>query len=810
MKKLYKIQEDHARVLESGLRTYRAALDASETGCGKTIVAVELAARMGLETLVVCPKATIPAWQAALQDRNVRARVINYEKLKSKNAGYGKFNGRKQWEWSALPNAEALIVWDEVQKCMSMTSQNSKMLVGSKKYYNLLLSATAAEDPTEMKALGYILGIHDLKDYWNWLRKHGCKPNPWGALEFKGGPKELVKIHDQIFNAGKGSRLKVEDMKAHFGESQIITEPIDFGDEGEIQKLYATMDEEIEELKTRMQEDKSGAEGLVKQLRARQAVELLKVPYILEATEQAIKEKRSVAIFVNFNDTVDALAERLGTKCFIRGGQADSARFQSMAEFQDGRSRIIICNIAAGGTGVSLHDEHGNHPRTALISPSFNAKELIQVMGRVHRAGGKSISQQRILFAAGTIEEKVKKSIDTKLKNLEIFNDGGLTKPVKPDSSQATVMTENTESVEKTSEPNHADRAHAEYSPSSLTYREMCSGWTNDEDPNKSTAAADEGTRCHEAMEKESTDGLTEEQSLMVEMCLGYIGDLKTKTTKVYKEERLEILDQFGTADWILIDGKQAHLVDTKFGRRSVPDAEVNAQMQAYALGVWDRWVHVDQLTVHILLPRRDEVSVHTFSRSNDYASIKMRIGTIIARAKVADPSAFSPSVKACQYCGRKGACEKLAGAMLNKASGVLAQGENLSADLADPAKVAELLQLIPVFEAWAGKFKEEVLRKAVYEGFDIPGFALLERNAPRSITSAFGAWEVLKDKMPVEKFLESVSRVSITELERNFASCAAKGKKAQSKQELDDLLRDSGLLREESSIKYLKQVENK
>jgi len=63
---------------------------------------------------------------------------------------------------------------------------------------------------------------------------------------------------------------------------------------------------------------------------------------------------------------------------------------------------------------------------------------------------------------------------------------------------------------------------------------------------------------------------------------------------------------------------------------------------------------------------------------------------------------------------------------------------------------------------------------------------------------------------MPVEKFLESVSRVSITELERNFASCAEKGKKAQSKQELDDLLRDSGLLKEESTIKYLKQVENK
>lgn len=811
MKTLYKIQQDHARVLEEGLRKYRAVLDASETGCGKTIVAVELAARLNLETLVVCPKATIPAWQSALKDRGVQARVINYEKLKSKNAGYGKFNGRKQWEWSALPNKESLIIWDEVQKCMSMSSQNSKMLLGSKNFYNLMLSATAAEDPTEMKALGYILGIHQIKDYWNWLRKHGCKPNPWGGMEFKGGPKELMKIHDQIFNNGKGSRLKVEDMREHFGESQVITEPIDFGDEGEIQKLYAAMDEEITELKSQMQDDKNGAEGLVKQLRARQAVELLKIPYIVEAAEEALKEKRSVAIFVNFNASVDALAERLGTDCFIRGGQSDAERAVSMHNFQSGHRRIIICNIAAGGTGVSLHDEQGTHPRTALISPSFNAKELIQVMGRVHRAGGKSTSQQRILFAAGTIEEKVKKSIDTKIKNLEIFNDGSLTKQNKPDNSQVTVMAETeTESVtaKTQQEPNHADRAHARYSPSSLIYRELCSGWENDNDPNKDTTAADEGTRCHEAMEKESTDGLTEEQALLVEMCLGYINDLKTEKTQVFKEERLRILDQFGTADWILLNGRSAHLVDTKFGRKGVPDAEFNAQLQAYAIGVWDRWPHIDELTIHILLPRRDEVSVHTFSRGKDYADIKMRIQTIIARAKKKDPTTFSPSAKACQYCGNKGSCATLAGAVLKQSSDIL--DGNTKVDMDNPNQVSDLLKLIPLFESWASKFKEEALRKVQYEGFDIPGFALLERATPRSISSAFGAWEVLKDKMPVEKFLESVSRVSITELERNFASCAEKGKKAQSKQELDDLLRDSGLLKEESTIKYLKQVENK
>ena len=802
MRTLYPVQAAHADKLEQALRKHRAALDASETGCGKTIVAVELAHRMGLKTIVVCPKATIPSWNKELAARGVKATVINYEKLRTGNTVLGKFHMR-QWKWNG-DGSTKLIIWDEVQKCMSMKSQNSKMLAGSKDHYNLMLSATAAEDPTEMKALGYILGLHSLKDYWNWLRKHGCKPNPWGALEFKGGPKELVKIHDSIFNIGKGSRLEVADMREHFGESQIITEPVDFGDEGEIQDLYETMEKEIQQLSQQMQDDSSNpaAQALVKQLRARQQVELLKIPYIVEAAEDALREKRSVAIFVNFDATLEAITERLKTDCVIRGGQSVAERQEKITKFQSGSSKVIVCNIAAGGTGVSLHDEHGTNPRTALISPSFNAKELLQVMGRVHRAGGKSTSVQRVLFAAGTIEEKIERSIREKLKNLEIFNQGDLTKETKSHNPTHTEMT--TPDVE----PDHQNREHAEYSPSSLTYREICPGWQNDEDPNKDTTAADEGTKCHEAMEKESTTGLTEEQTLLVEMCLGYIGDLKTSTTKVFKEERLKILDQFGTADWILIDGNKAHLVDTKFGRRSVPDAEVNAQLQAYALGLWDRWADVENITVHILLPRRDEVSSHTFSRGKDYANVKLRISTIIERAKEALPEFFNPTPSGCQYCGRKGKCGALAGVALKKAKEATLDKDEVL-DITKPEQISESLKIAPILEDWIKKVREEALRVHLFEGVEIPGFRCVDRSTPRTITSPMGAWSVLQDKMSMDDFMASVSRISITELEKNFAATAGKGQKGKSKQQLENLLRDAGVLKEESTIKYLKPIKD-
>jgi hypothetical protein len=49
-----------------------------------------------------------------------------------------------------------------------------------------------------------------------------------------------------------------------------------------------------------------------------------------------------------------------------------------------------------------------------------------QALGRVHRAGGKSKSLQRIVFTAGTVEEKACDAIRRKIANFDLINDGDL------------------------------------------------------------------------------------------------------------------------------------------------------------------------------------------------------------------------------------------------------------------------------------------------------------------------------------------------------------------------------------------------
>ncbi len=73
-----------------------------------------------------------------------------------------------------------------------------------------------------------------------------------------------------------------------------------------------------------------------------------------------------------------------------------------------------------------MHDINGKYPRVSLISPTFSAQDLKQALGRIHRAGAKSPAIQKIIFCAGTVEEKVAKKVAMKIKNIDTINDGDI------------------------------------------------------------------------------------------------------------------------------------------------------------------------------------------------------------------------------------------------------------------------------------------------------------------------------------------------------------------------------------------------
>ena len=67
-----------------------------------------------------------------------------------------------------------------------------------------------------------------------------------------------------------------------------------------------------------------------------------------------------------------------------------------------------------------------NYPRVGLLSIPESSTALIQALGRNDRIGAKSVGLNRILFCAGTMEEKVFANLAEKIRNIELINDADL------------------------------------------------------------------------------------------------------------------------------------------------------------------------------------------------------------------------------------------------------------------------------------------------------------------------------------------------------------------------------------------------
>ena len=444
------------------LRLNKAALDASDVGTGKTFSALKAFQHIGTKRLlVVCPKSVIPSWHRAAKHFGMDIEVVNYELVRRLTTGYTSgYYHDNSFKWDKTIDG---IIFDECHKCKGMESLNSKLLLQAKKdnINTLMLSATTACNPLELKAVGFTLGFFvGTQSHSEWLQSVGvwCKPDTIG---YKPDPTVMKNINRSIFPK-YGCRTRVADLGDTFPETFITTDHLPVTTDAAllineayaaaakvktnnaereeslavIEKIKATTDDKtentkltaaaiIKDIESKMKEYQSPLAAI---MYARQISEAAKVPAVIEQILDAVEGGNSVAVFVNFTATIEALKDILThtNLSVVQGGQKAHERESEIAAFQSDKTRIILLNIDAGGTGVNLHDLNGNYPRISIVFPSYSAVTLRQALGRVHRAGGKTKSIQRIIFAANTIEEEIATAIDRKLKNLDALNDGDL------------------------------------------------------------------------------------------------------------------------------------------------------------------------------------------------------------------------------------------------------------------------------------------------------------------------------------------------------------------------------------------------
>lgn len=411
--------EDLVRILSAG----QFALNTSDTGTGKTIVALESIKRLQLPALIVCPKQVHTAWLQTADEMDCTKQifgVVNAERLQFKN----QFFRDKQWR---IP-PETLIVWDEVHRGASGPKSNTSKILAYTKPQQLkvlAMSATIASSPLQMRALGYLAGLHSYSDasYWPWCISNGCFKRPYinGLFFPKGtrGVELMANIGAQL--QPMMTRIQIDQVPG-FPETRILANLYD------LDKDYLSL---VKDAYRHMANQISSAKGTprVERLRARQVTELAKVDLFKDLALDDHRNGKSVVVFVNFRESLARIAASLrmhlddNLVAVIKDGQTMEERKNIVDNFRNDIVQVLVCMSQIGGVGINLHGAPGRRLRTSWLSPGDRADEFKQCLGRIHRAGG-SYTVQTLVLAAGTVEEAVHKNLRGKLANMSALTDG--------------------------------------------------------------------------------------------------------------------------------------------------------------------------------------------------------------------------------------------------------------------------------------------------------------------------------------------------------------------------------------------------
>jgi superfamily II DNA or RNA helicase len=461
-KKLLKPHQiDPTKTVCAALSKYDFSLDASEMGMGKTFHALAVAEWLGRPLAVVCPASLKTKWEETAKTYfNITPTFVeSYDKLRRGTTPWvsrekSQFVSKKTDNLCWQLQEPHLIIFEECHACSNPNTLNSELLRAAlmTNHKVLGLSATVANTPLTLKVIGQALELHRGKNWWGWCLENNCSRGRFGGLMFTKNTTErvetLLKIHHHIFPE-RGTRARRASLKHLLPANMVSTEPVDVrittGWEGS--ESFSSWEEKLSAFPKSLQKafeglradcdldmEKYGSEisPLTKNLRARQAQELLKVPYLIEEIKEALAEGFSVPVFVLFNRTVSVLQEELKdlSPRILTGDVPSQEREKTLRAFQSNTLKLLILNLAAGAEGIDLHDTHGDSPRLSIICPTYSARLLLQALGRIDRVGKKSVSTQRLIFASHGVERKIMQAVHEKLGNLALVNDGDLSENV--------------------------------------------------------------------------------------------------------------------------------------------------------------------------------------------------------------------------------------------------------------------------------------------------------------------------------------------------------------------------------------------
>lgn len=217
----------------------------------------------------------------------------------------------------------------------------------------------------------------------------------------------------------------------------------------------------------------------------------------------------------------------------------------------------------------------------------------------------------------------------------------------------------------------------------------------------------------------------------------------------------------FGTADCILISGDMIHIIDFKYGRGVVVDAEENPQMLLYTLGAYLAYnflYDIKRIQMSIVQPR-----------VSHFSSWECDVDYLLSFAEKAKEKALMASEgqgefqagKHCKFCKAKTTCRTRAEENLE-----LEGWQYALPPLLKTHEVGHILKKAEDLAAWAKELKEWALSECL-NGNEIPGWKAVHGRGSRSFTDTDEAVKVLVEKGIAEELLYERKYLTLAQMEK-------------------------------------------
>ena len=460
MEHLLEHQIEHVKHIIHILTTHGRCIDLSPTGSGKTITAIVCCIILGLTPFIISTKLSIIDWVKVLNQLNCDFYgIVNYESFQ-KGKYYDKNNKKINCDFIDIIKTKKtttqytidennninkeiidddnytelvtffvnnnvnnykniVFIFDECQHCKNIKSNNSQILKSLSEHNGikiLLLSASLADVKNHILLFGLVLKLYKtLEEGKTFLmEQHKRRKNENILLTFR----------DLIF-PNYASQMNISLLHKIISNNNTIKNEI-------TAKIYKSKNSSLidEQYKIINNVNTCDKKSLGIRMKARENIELLTVPILVDETHKKLKEHKSVIIFVNFIKTMELLKTELCCNCFISGTIDNEQKLININNFNSGKDKLIICMIQCGSESINLHDTDGKFPRTTFILPTWNVQQLFQALGRTYRINVKSNTEQIIVLDDSENSKYIYNIIKDKINSLGLLNEGLKNEPI--------------------------------------------------------------------------------------------------------------------------------------------------------------------------------------------------------------------------------------------------------------------------------------------------------------------------------------------------------------------------------------------